>query len=84
MQAFENDKLKMINEKLQNDKYFEKCQQPIKLRFGTDILQILEEQSAGFHVLVSCLKPSMDLLFLISEYICSKIYGRKYADSARA
>ena len=42
------------------------------------ILQILQGQSAVFHFLISRLKPSRDLLFWISEGICSQIFGTKY------
>ena len=49
----------------------------IKPKFSTNTLQILQGQSIGFHFLISCLKPSRNML-LISEGICSQIFGLKY------
>ena len=40
--------------------------------------QILEGQVTGFHFLISFLKSSRVLLFLISEGICSRILGPRY------
>ena len=35
-------------------------------------------KNIGFHFLISRLKPSRDILFLISEGICFQIFGPKY------
>ena len=40
--------------------------------------QILQGQVTGFHFLISFLKSSRVLLFLISEGICSRILGPRY------
>ena len=45
-------------------------------------LQILQGQFAGFHFLIYFLKPTRELIFLISKVICSQILDPKYdADS---
>ena len=54
----------------------------IKPKLGTNVLQILHGHSTGFHFLISYLKPSKDLLFVISARfivilagICFQIFG---------
>ena len=50
----------------------------MKAKLGIKTLQILQGQFTGFHFLISFLKPSRELTFLISEAICSQIFRPRY------